>query len=396
MDKELFERLLYEEESTTLDCKKEQYRFVKASEDEKSELLKDLLGFANAWRRSEAYILIGVEEVRGGRSSVVGITATDHLADHSLQQFVNNLTNHPMRFHYEAFGYEGKQVGIFRIELQARPIYLKRDYGKLEKEKVYIRRGSSTDPSKPASLEEVATMGQTVTPQSAELVVEFAHVERDDSLGPRFSWDAEFCEMPSPETIPDLSPPRQQSTLQIGLSMYEDPVNRVNRNYFRELADFEFARRLFRPVRLLVRNVGEVGADNVRCELEIPVGIGVHVTSHLPDAPTRRSSLFTTPTLADIMSASRRSPGHVTIDENDDRYRVEIDCGDLQPGRRMWSEVFYAGKRDSGVLELVGKLYGANLPRLKDFTLTIAVNITGTTMSIRELVHLPEPADQDG
>ena len=41
MNNELFERLLYEEESPTLDFKKEQYRFVKASEDEKSELLKD-------------------------------------------------------------------------------------------------------------------------------------------------------------------------------------------------------------------------------------------------------------------------------------------------------------------------------------------------------------------
>ena len=107
-----FERLLYEEESPTLDFKRDQYPFAKASEDEKSELLKDILGMANAWRRSEAFILIGVEDVRGGRSNVYGIAAADHLADHSLQQFVNNLTNRPVRFGYEAFGFEGKQVGI--------------------------------------------------------------------------------------------------------------------------------------------------------------------------------------------------------------------------------------------------------------------------------------------
>lgn len=69
MDKAFFERLLYEEESETLDFKSEQYRFVKATEEEKSELLKDILGFVNAWRRSEAYILIGVEEVRGGAAT---------------------------------------------------------------------------------------------------------------------------------------------------------------------------------------------------------------------------------------------------------------------------------------------------------------------------------------
>ena len=138
MDAALFERLLFEEESTTLDFKKEQYPFAKASEDEKSELLKDILGFVNAWRRSDAYILIGVEEVRGARSKVLGIA--DHLQDHSLQQFVNNLTNRPVQFGYDALQFEGKQVGIVRIDQQLRPAFLKRDYGKLRKNEVYVHR----------------------------------------------------------------------------------------------------------------------------------------------------------------------------------------------------------------------------------------------------------------
>jgi len=49
MDRAFFEQLLYEEETSTLEVKKEQYRFVKATEEEKSELLKDILGFANGW-----------------------------------------------------------------------------------------------------------------------------------------------------------------------------------------------------------------------------------------------------------------------------------------------------------------------------------------------------------
>lgn len=121
MNDALFRRLLYEEESPTLDFKKNQYRFARATDDEKSALLKDILGFANAWRRSEAYILIGVEDVRGGQGNVVGIPPAEHLDDHALQQFVNNLTNRPLRFGYEAFGFEGKQLGVIRIEEQARP-----------------------------------------------------------------------------------------------------------------------------------------------------------------------------------------------------------------------------------------------------------------------------------
>src|SRR6185312_6428228 len=110
MNNELFESLVYEGEGTTLDFKAQQYRFAKATDEEKSELLKDILGFVNAWRRASAYILIGVEQVPGARAKVPGISG--HLDDHSLQQFVNNLTNQPVRFHYTAFGFEGKQVGI--------------------------------------------------------------------------------------------------------------------------------------------------------------------------------------------------------------------------------------------------------------------------------------------
>lgn len=122
MQQELLEQLLYEDESNTLDFKRDQYPFGGATDDEKSELLKGIIGFANAWRRSDAYILIGVDEVRGGRSSVVGIT--DHLDDHSLQQFVNSRTNRPIQFGYEVCPVDGKQIGVIRVEQQERPTYL--------------------------------------------------------------------------------------------------------------------------------------------------------------------------------------------------------------------------------------------------------------------------------
>lgn len=398
MDSKLFERLLYEEENTTLDFKKEQYRFAKATDDEKSEVLKDILGFANAWRRSEAYILIGVEDVRGGRGNVVGILATDHLSDHSLQQFVNNLTSQPVRFHYEAFGFEGKQVGIISIDEQTRPIYLKRDYGKLVREKVYVRRGSSTDPAKPASLEEIAQMRVGLGQPAAELLVEFVHVERDDALGANISWDAEYCKMPAMETIPDLSRPRQRHPFAMDLSAFEfDPTNRPNHNFFRELANFEFRRRLFRPIRLVVRNVGSVAASNVRVELTVPTNIGVVVVdaSELPDPPKRSADLLSHSVLKDLRPAVRRNPGEVCINKNNERFWVEIDCGDLQPGRRVWSDLFYIGKGPSGDLLLCGLVFADNLPQPKDVALTVSVKVTKTSMTIDELCSLPEPAVGD-
>ncbi len=335
MDKGLFERLLYEEESHTLDFKTEQYQFVKATDEEKSELLKDILGFANAFRRSEAFILIGVQEVRGARSDVIGIPAVDHLDDHSLQQFVNNLTNRPVQFHYGAFGYDGKQVGIIRIEEQPRPVYLKRDYGALKKNEVYVRRGSSTDPTKPASPDEIALMGQGSTPQPPELVVEFAETNRDDSLGSRIAWDAEFCRMPPWESIPDLTTGKPSTPLEkIVVSI--DPPYLLNEKYYRELAYYELIRRLSRPVRLVVRNLGQVLAGSVRTEITIPKESGAMVLpdSRMPTPPIKRRFLYEAlDTISTIQNASYRSSEDLSISENDDRYRIEMDCGDIQPGR---------------------------------------------------------------
>ncbi|HEV7488579.1 MAG TPA: ATP-binding protein [Thermoanaerobaculia bacterium] len=154
MNTTAIEELLNEEESTSLDFKRDQYPFVGATDDQKSELLKDILAFANAWRRSDAFILIGVAEVRGGRSVPVGVSA--HLDDAILQQFVNSKVQRPVAFSYQPANLDEQEVGVLVIPLQDRPIYLKKDYGRLRKGTVYIRRGSSTAEATP---DEVAKMG---------------------------------------------------------------------------------------------------------------------------------------------------------------------------------------------------------------------------------------------
>ncbi len=78
----LIDALLFEAEGAELDFKREQYRFEGADDRTKSELLKDILAFANAWRRSDAYILIGIQEIKGSESTVVGIP--EHIDDARL------------------------------------------------------------------------------------------------------------------------------------------------------------------------------------------------------------------------------------------------------------------------------------------------------------------------
>jgi hypothetical protein len=151
----LIEELLHEDEGPSLDFKRDQYVFDGASDNDRSELLKDILAFANARRRTEAYILIGVQEIRGARSRPVGVPK--HLNEANLQQFVNAKVNRPLEFRYDVVPVDGVEIGIVCIPVQReRPFYLKKDYGKLKKDTVHIRRGSSTDIAKP---DEIAKMG---------------------------------------------------------------------------------------------------------------------------------------------------------------------------------------------------------------------------------------------
>lgn len=162
MDSELLERLLNEDESATLDFKQAQYAFENSSDEQKSELLKDILAFAYAWRRTNAYVLIGVQEVQGGKSKVVGVT--DHLPHASLQEFVNKKTNRPITFSYQTMSIDAEQIGIIKIPLQRRPFYALKNFGKVKEQAVYIRRGSSTDIAKPVRLRGSA---QTMTRSSS-------------------------------------------------------------------------------------------------------------------------------------------------------------------------------------------------------------------------------------
>jgi predicted HTH transcriptional regulator len=114
MNPDLIEELLNEEESATLDFKSQQYPFIKATDDEKGELLKDILAFANAWRRTDAYILVGVKDVKGSRSKVVGIKSD--FDDASIQQFVNSKTNRNIEFSYKTITVDGVKIGVLPIQ----------------------------------------------------------------------------------------------------------------------------------------------------------------------------------------------------------------------------------------------------------------------------------------
>ena len=91
-----------------------------------------------------------------------------------------------------------------------------------------------------------------------------------------------------------------------------------------------------------------------------------------------------------------RHPGDVDIEKNDHETKVEIECGNLQPGRKVWTDAFYLGIGQSGDVQITGSVFAANLPQPKTFKLSIKADVQQTTMTVDELVSLGDQSDEEG
>jgi hypothetical protein len=348
MNAELFESLLYQTESEVLDFKIDQYPFEAATDVQKSELLKDILSFANAWRRSDAYILIGVEEIRGGRSIVRGISK--QLLNRNLQQFVHSKTNRAVSFSYEELQAEGLLVAAIRIPLQERPIYLRKDFGKLKANVVYIRRGDSTGEAPP---DEIVKMGQVgfVADAQPSLNVEFADLKERRGIGTELELHAIEFQVPDADSIPDYGRVRS------GDFMLSAAVSGNNPDYLREMAEYISDYGRFQPIGFAVENSSTAPAINVVLRMRIPsTSVEVRSQDDMPDEPSRVW-------LARVRSyASFLQKSPISVSHHGDFYAVRIDLGTIQPGITEFSSApIFIGSPKPFDLSLDAVLSGDNV-----------------------------------
>jgi hypothetical protein len=371
MNTELIEELLNEDESPSLDFKQMQYPFVRADDNQKSELLKDILAFANAWRRADAYILIGVEEVKGRRSKVVGIA--NHLDEASLQQFVNGKTNRPIDFSYHAFPFEGRQLGIIRIPVQERPFFLTEKYGRLAANTVYIRRGSSTDCADP---DEVARMGAkaTVSRQVPVIELEFADVGEHARLGNSPTLELEILSLPDISQIPIAG----RGTIVTSIT------EMVNPDYYREFARYLLITRFLRPVGFALKNVGASVALNAKVEVIIPKKENLVVLdlSDYPDPP-QYSGIPVGP--VGNLRRALIDKNITTVSEREAGWEISAKIGSIQPKADAWSEEFYVGSMTPCSIDLEALIYADNLPDPLTVPLTLSITAHKRDITVEEI-----------
>ncbi len=371
------EQLLYEEEGTTLDFKRESYKFSNADDHQKSEILKDILAFANAWRRADAYILLGVEEIKGGKSKVIGIQ--EELDDAQLQQFINKKTQRPIDFSYQTVLLEDLKVGIIKIPVQNRPFFSEKDYGKVKKGVVYIRRGSSTDEANP---DEIFEMGrQQAEFQKAleipDLTFEFANIENRISLGTTLDLNAIFIKIIS-------SVPHYEENLPFMVNPF------VNKNYYRELVEYYHVMKKSNKLSFFIKNDAIKTIPNIKIELLIRKGNSFEIKEKLKPLPSKDIQLKS-PHQINEEKAKLAQTKSIYIKELSDAFFIEVRFEKVQPKQTVFcTENIFIAANESFETEIDVTIYADNIPEPIKKKLEISCNVTKEETTLESLLEFHE------
>jgi hypothetical protein len=376
----LISALLFEAEGAELDFKREQYPFSGADDRVKSELLKDIVAFANAWRRTDAYILIGVQEVKESESLVVGIT--EHIDDARIQQFVNSKTNRPVEFSYTPTQFRGKQIGVIHIPVQDRPTFLTKDYGSLRRNTVYLRRGSSTDEARP---DEIARMGQAVSEglKLRPLLTPLLAIGSDWSeLAQAVTFEAVQLNQPAIKHLPDYSP--SEPTGLFGMSIHTS-FRHTNSNFYRERAEYVRFGAKLRPMRFGIRNEGTALASGVKLITQItdPAHLlEFAVGSKRPRKPQREWSPIDN---IRPISMNQASPD-IEVTETNAGWTISAYFGKVQAkDTRLTEEQLFVGMIRSGMTDLPVSVFADELSSPASSVLSLNFVVTEKELTVDQL-----------
>ena len=325
------------------------------------------MAFANAWRLTTAYILIGVREVKGDRSEIVGVK--EHLDDASLHQFVNGKTQRPVEFTYLPFRVDGVEIGVIEIPLQDRPIFLIRRFGRLDKNTVFIRDGSSTRVPTP---DEIAKMGAE---QVLGAVPQFDLGWGD--FDKRVLWQ-------SPHTVRSLilDPQLPAQTFSRPRTHWLDPY--YNEDYSQEVIACAAERSLLTELGLCLQNNSGVVGKRIRFVGHLLKLGGMVVQEWIEELPSPNSGILS-PRIPELALRSNDEPD-LTLREFDNWWEVDIDFGDVRPRDEVWTDgSLFVGSTNLGLTRLEGELRGDNLPNPIECELAIKFEVNRREMDVEDV-----------
>lgn len=373
-DDTLIEQLLYRGEGDALDFKLEQYVFEGSDDDSKSELLKDIIAFANSWRETTAYIVIGVRDTPRG---IVGLNRD--LDDSRIQQFINNKMNKPIRFEYRSLEYRGKTLGLYSIPVQERPFHAERNFGKVVNEVVYVRRGSATAIAKP---EEIAKMGAADTVPSHAPRLSIKVIGSDAILADTLTATVTDLSVPDPSAIPNYPDNQDQN-----LSRWQLIDHNANRDYLREVAQYYREKAGIVRLKLQVDNSGDFFAEDVKITLSVPSYDGFSLLTR-SERIYRPNENWSATVRHSIMP--RTFDSSILIKTDQSSLTATFFIGKVQAGDSSRTQYLYLCHPPADLTELDIVIHSDQLRAPIRLILPASIDVKKVTLSLSQLKELAD------
>lgn len=331
--------LLNMSESEALDFKSGQYKFWNpATDDEKSELLKDIIALANSFKTGDSFIVIGVAEKNQQKDQVVGVAT--HLRDNDVQQFVNSKTNRKIAFLVHSTTAEGQPIDIIQVaHKQERPICLTKSFGKVKANEVWVRVGSSSAIATPDQIVAMARADQNTILGETRIVLEWAEPKTRTRLGAEVTLTGTRFVI-RPPAVPGITPisltPLERTLAQLNpleQFMRPAPPGSFSMNLgpsADELMEYYQIRALACPIRIWLKNLGAKNAANVNVKIVLPKvdGLTLYDDWSFPKKPRGEFDLF---------GNVSRMPVHTHLTKTASEWIVEVSAKTIQPQDEFWS-----------------------------------------------------------
>jgi hypothetical protein len=134
-------------------------------------------------------------------------------------------------------------------------------------------------------------------------------------------------------------------------------------------------------------NSGRYVARNVRAEIVIEGSTNIDALEEY-EIPSRPKKQTFGPDLSGFKLRRTASPGDLTINRLSGVIKVEVLCGDVQPGRRIYSDQFYLGKRKEEMNSVNYIIYSDDLPEPIRGQLHISADLKHASYSLPDLLHI--------
>jgi hypothetical protein len=370
--------LLNSTETNRVDYKRKM-GFKNGTDQQKANLLKDVLAMSNATHGDDGYLVFGVEHSLTG-NEIIGVEESDSVDNSRLTNYINSKTNKDIEFYYYEYVIQDKKIGILTIKPDGYVRYVTETICGTRDNAVYYRNNDTNAIMSPSEIADRAIM--KIRPeldvyllcedndgkfsQSTKIVVQDLLLNDDSVAGiarrlsSRLSKDqvAQLQERYK-ELFGDPWSRLSDEQKKIFTQMTSPNVPENKEELMRD--HFEYRKKLakLKKVCIAAHNNGRHLASNCSILIDVPKidsNIRALADLDLPSEPKKYTGFSSSQSFV-VSNWSRAGKNKSEITDCGDHYLIRLHLGTIQCGDYQITNYFYIGSEISDTIVCPYEVY---------------------------------------